>query len=160
MRTCGVVEAGDSLMRRNSVAMVWLFGLIATIAVYEIGPDRFVANFIYGLEHFGDTLDILAGQLIYGAFDLMRALALGLFGVFVVLCAIASRRGIRSIRTLVVVGVLFFALIGAFGVDDGFSLSRHWLGAFLLAGAGAAVMTRRLSRPGAMATPGAGWMAR
>ena len=147
-------------MRRNSVAMVWLFGLLATIAVYEIGPDRFVGNLLYALDHFSETLDILAGQLIYGAFDLMRAMALGLFGVFVVLCAIAHRRGIRSIRTLVVVSVLFLALIGAFGVSDGISISRHWLGAFLLAAVGAAVMTQRLARPATMVTPGTGWMAR
>lgn len=143
-------------MRRNSVAMVWLFGILATVAVYEIGPDRFVGQLVYALNHFGETLDALAEQLIYGAFDLMRALALGLFGVFVVLCVVANRRGIRSLRTLVVVGALFLALIGAFGVGDGVSISRHWLGAFVLAGVGAAVMTRRLSRSGAVVATGAG----
>lgn len=147
-------------MRRNSVAMVWVLGILGTVAVYEIGPDRFVFNLMNVLEHFGETLDTLAGQLIYGAFDFMRALALGLFGVFVVLCAIANRRGLRSIRTLVVVSVLFLALIGAFGVSDGVSISRHWMGAFVLAAVGAAEMTRRLSRPTAVVAPGAGWMAR
>ncbi len=147
-------------MRRNSLAVIWLCGFLATVAVYEVGPDRFVAQLSYALSHLGDTLDALASQLIYGAFDLMRALALGLFGVFVVLCAVANRRGIRSIRTLVVVGFLFLALIGAFGFGDDVSISRHWLGAFVLAGVGALVMTRRLSRPAALVTPGTGWMPR
>lgn len=147
-------------MRRNSVATVWALGIVGTVAVYEIGPDRFVFNLLNVLVHFGDTLDELAGQLIYGAFDFMRALALGLFGVFVVLCAIANRRGLRSIRTLVVVSLLFLALIGAFGVNDGVSISRHWMGAFVLAAVSAAVMTSRLSRQTAITASSAGSMAR
>ncbi len=147
-------------MRRNSVAIVWVLGIVGTVAVYQIGPDRFMFNLLNVLVHFGDTLDELANQLIYGAFDFMRALALGLFGVFVVLCAIANRRGLRSIRTLVVVSLLFLALIGTFGVNDGVSISRHWMGAFILAVVSAAVMTRRLSRQTAITAPRAGSMVR
>ena len=147
-------------MRRNSVAIVWLLGIVGTVAVYQIGPDRFVFNLLNALVHFGDTLDELTGRLMYGAFDLMRALALGLFGVFVVLCVIANRRGLRSISTLVVVSLLFLALIGTFGVNDGVSISRHWMGAFVLAVVGAAVMTRRLSRQTTSAASGTGSMIR
>ena len=146
-------------MRRNSVAMAWGFGILGTFVVYAVGPDRFVTQMAYALGHLGETLEALADQLIYGAFDLMRALALGLYGVFVVLCVLAHRRGLRAIRPLVVVSVLFLALIGAFGTADDMSVSRHWLGAFVLAGIGAAVMTRRLSAPAAVVPAGV-WTAR
>ena len=146
-------------MPRNSIALVWLAGIVATFAVYAIGPDRVVHDLGYAIAHFGDLIDDLARQFIYGAFDAMRALALGLFGVFVVLCLLAHRRGIRSVRTLVVVSVLYLALIGAFAFDDDIAGPRHWLAAFVLAAIGAAVMTRRLSGPTAV-VPVAGWTPR
>jgi hypothetical protein len=77
------------------------------------------------------------------AFDAVRAAALALFAVFVVLAVLAHRRGLRSGGALVIVSALFLVLVETRWYERGTS----WFSAAVLAGVGAAVMTGRLLHP-------------
>ena len=146
-------------MQRNTIGAVWLVGALLALGAYLIGPDRF----LHGA--FGVLLDLqatfanlhaafqamLAG-LTMEAFELIRALAIGLFVVFLVLGVIAARRGLRARAALVSLTVLYLVLLYP-AIDGYYVSSAHWMGAFLLAAVGALVMTRRLTASAA-ATPG------
>lgn len=136
-------------MRRDPIWLAWAVGLALAAAVYAIGPDRFVFRVM-------DTLHVLAWRVSEAiadisvlALDLVRALAIGLFATFVVLALAVTRRGGRGWGALVVVTVLFLALAG--GGVEGAEPNARWTAALLLSGFGAAVMTGRLRRSGAVA---------
>jgi hypothetical protein len=126
--------------------MIWIGGLVLAVALYLVGPDRFfvgLLDFFAGIESaFHAFLYFLGSQ----AFNVVRAAAIAIFVVFLVLAFMAGRRGLRSGWALVVVPVLFLVLVwrpdGAMPV----SISR-WFGALLLAIIGAIVMTQRLLGP-------------
>jgi hypothetical protein len=146
-------------MRPQTIGAIWLFGLVLAAALYAVGPDRFVQAGLDLADHAQAAMADLAAALTVGAFELMRALAIALFVVFLVLGVLAAQRGIRSRRALVLVSVLFLACVfdrsGAYGAAGG-----HWLGAFALAAVGAAVMTRRLIHPAPRDLPRDPWASR
>jgi hypothetical protein len=133
-------------MHERSIAAIWLGGIILALAIYVVGPDRFVWGFQDFIENFGFSAAALIARLGTMSFDLLRALAIALFVVFVGLSVVAVQRGVaRRVLILVVVGG-FLALTGRPGFDDyGAYSHRGWVGAFFLAAIGAAMMTRRLT---------------
>lgn len=139
-------------MRRNTVGVVWGLGLLLALGLYLAGPDRFgrvvVEDFGWAVAQVQGAFYLLGAQ----AFDAARALALGVFAVFVLLCLVAVGRGVRGRGALVAVsGVYLFLLLGP---DSGEPiLPDRWLGALLVAGVGALVMTRRLMLPRGGAQP-------
>ena len=74
--------------------------------------------------------------------DLVRALAIGLYGTFVVLALSVIRRGGRAKAALFWVSVLFLFLIG--GVELTTESDTRWVVALVVAGVGAVTMTQRL----------------
>lgn len=130
-------------MNRNTIILVWVAGIVLMLAVYAIGPQHFLtacADFIAGLwARLGDLIDLLTLR----TFDAVRAAAIGLYAVFVVLSVLAWHRSLRTGGTLIVVSILFLLLIGTHWYGSG----TRWLVALVLAGAGAASMTRRLMHP-------------
>jgi hypothetical protein len=125
-------------LRKNAVLLIWAAGLALAAVLYEVRPDhaaRAVAVVVEGLpRRAAEALDLRSGPLL-------RAAALALFAVFLALGALAWRRGRRSawLLILVVAGVL--ALLHR-PAGDGSEL--RWTAATLLAGGGAALLTRRL----------------
>ena len=144
-------------MRRNTIGLVWLAGILLTVALYATGPDRFLQaafDAVLGLHLF---LRAMLANFTVEALELVRALAIGLFAIFVALGIMAARRGLRARAALLIVPGLFLALL--YPVFDGYVLpTGRWFGAFLLAAVGALVMTRRLLSAGPQPpAPGAPW---
>lgn len=128
-------------MRRNTIALVWLGGIVLAALVYAAGPGLFIGGVLAALHH----LDWLAGAWIgfiaVQSFDLVRAIAIALFAVFLVLGFMAAHRGRAS--GMIGVTVLFVGLVGIGGYESRF----FWLAALAVAAAGALSMTRRLIEP-------------
>ena len=147
-------------MRRDIIGLVWLAGIVLTIALYATGPDRFLQAAFDSILQFHLLITAFLANFTIQALELIRALAVGLFAVFVALAIIAARRGLRARAALVIVTAMFLALL--YPVFDGYVLpTGRWFGAFLLAAVGALVMTRRLLTAGPQPpAPGTPWSAR
>ena len=134
--------AGQHVQNRT-VAAVWAAGLTLAAIVYAIGPDAFLTAAFSAADRFADAVQSAAEHFGDRAYDGLRALAIACFAVFFVLSVIAAGRGLPTRWLLVVVTLLFLVLVW----HEGPEATGHWLLAFLLAAAGAASMTRRLSAP-------------
>ncbi len=130
-------------MQRNTIGLVWLIGILLTLGLYATGPDRFLHASFDLLLRTQDFLQAVIVGFTVEAFQWVRALAIGLFAVFVVLGFLAVRRGLRARAALVTVTALFLALLYP-AMDGAYVPASRWSGAFLLASVGALVMTRRL----------------
>jgi hypothetical protein len=143
---------GTREARRDIVAIVWIGGVVLAVAVYAVGPDNFVTEIWNGLRRGWLFFQDLIANLTAAAFDAVRAAAIGLFAIFLSLCALVIRHGGRGRMALVVVSVLF--LLCVWDANRGsYVASSRWTAALALAGMGALVMTRRLTHP----EPGPTW---
>ena len=134
-------------MRRNIIGVVWLFGIGLALLLYRIGPDDVVRQFGSALFWVQMAFQDLLGAFAFNSYELMRALAVALFPVFVALCLLALHRGLQARRALVMVSVVFLLLLyGPIWAGERISSSR-WMGAFLLVSIGSMVMTQRLLAP-------------
>lgn len=135
-------------MPRNTIAMIWVAGFVLAAIVYLAGPDRVVyAAFDLLQRAWWDLQDALR-NLSLAAFDLLRALAIGLWFVFVALAVLVARRGGRCRAAVIAVTLLFLGLIWH-AAGDGFGAHTRWVAALLLTAVAALSMTRRLARPAA-----------
>lgn len=133
-------------MRRNTIGLVWLLGALLTAGVYATGPDRFLQVALGLLHHPQAGFEAVLAAFTIQAFELVCALAIGLFVVFIALGVMASRRGLRARAALAVVSVVYLALL--YPAIEGFYVStERWFGAFVLGAVGALVMTSRLITP-------------
>jgi hypothetical protein len=128
------------VLDRRIVALVWIGGLALMAAVYAIGPQQFLASCEAALVAAARFLDALAATLMWRAFEVMRAAAIALYAVFVVLSVLAMRRGMRAGGMLLGVTVVFLLLVRTDWYDPG----TKWLAAALLTAVGAGVATKRL----------------
>jgi hypothetical protein len=129
-------------MDRRTIASIWVGGALLMVALYIIGPQHFIQACEQLLSQFWSYLGDLIDALMQRAFDAVRAAAIALFVVFIVLALMAGHRGIRSGGALFVVTLLFLLLVGTRWYDP----ATKWFSAAVLAGVGAAVMTGRLMR--------------
>jgi hypothetical protein len=126
--------------------MIWIGGFVLAVALYVVGPDRFIDACWDLVDTVDATLRDLAAQLGVRAYSVVRAFAIAIYVVFAVLCVLASRRGHRGFWPLIVVTVVFMALTWhPFGVYPA-PLSR-WLVALALVVVAAIIMTQRLTSP-------------
>lgn len=98
-------------MRRESILVIWIGGFVLAVALYLIGPDRFLdacLDLIDGIDTAFRNLVAMLGAQVYGA---VRAAAIALYVVFVILAVLASQRGHRGVGALLVVTVVFLALV-------------------------------------------------
>jgi hypothetical protein len=136
-------------MRDRAVTAVWVVGLALAALVYLVGPDRFLETVFVEADHLAEAAQqalLLAGARAY---DVVRALAIACFAIFFALSVIATGRGQPARGLLLIVSLLFLVLVW----HEGPEATGHWLLAFLLAAAGAASMTRRLSSAPRMLAP-------
>ncbi len=125
-------------MQRNTIALVWLGGILLAALLYLSGPAHFINATIAVIDRLQWALAGWVGFITVQAFDLVRAAAIALFAVFLVLGIIASQRGRGS--GMIGVTVLFIGLTALGGYQSRFC----WSVALLVAGAGAVSMTQRL----------------
>jgi hypothetical protein len=133
-------------VRRNTIGMIWLGGLVLAVLLYVVGPDQFIERCLDTLDAMNAAVHALVISLGAQAYDVVHALALALLVVFLVLGFLASRRGVRSNWALVVLPLAFLVLVWR-PVESGPAPIGRWLAALLLALVGAAAMTRRLTSP-------------
>lgn len=126
---------------QKTIAIVWIAGLLLALAAYEVGPDHFVAEAFGLFDRLAGSLQQVLLEMGMRAYDVLRALALGLFAIFFVLSLVAVQRGLPARWTLLTVTALFIILVW----HEGPEATGHWTLAFLLAAMGAASVTRRLS---------------
>jgi hypothetical protein len=129
-------------VNRNTIALVWLGGLVLMGVVYVVGPQHFFRVCEEAISQAWWDLADLIGTLTGRMFDVLRAAAIALYVVFVVLTFMARRRGLHGGGVLVIVTILFLILLGTGWYASG----TKWFAAAVLAGAGAATMTHRLLR--------------
>jgi hypothetical protein len=133
-------------MPRNTVAVIWIAGIVLAGLVYVTGPERvvFAATELVQWAWWG--LQNTLRNLSIAAFDVVRALAIGVWFVFLALGVLVVRRGGRGWVALVVVSLVCLALVW----DDsgrGFGSRTRWGTALVLVSVGALSMTRRLTGP-------------
>ncbi len=127
-------------MDRRIIALVWLGGGVLMAAVYIIGPQHFLVACEAFIAAAISFVDELAATLMWRAFEVMRAAAIALYAVFVVLAVLAMRRGQRSGGMLLGVTLVFLLLVRTDWYDPG----TKWLAAAVLTAIAAGVTTRRL----------------
>jgi hypothetical protein len=136
---------GDEV-RREQVLMIWVGGLVLAIALYVIGPDRFIDACLELFDSVDAALRDLVARLGAQTYGVVRAFAIAIYVVFAVLCVLASQRRLSGFWALIVVTVVFFMLTGhPFGIYPA-PLSR-WIMALALIVISAIVMTQRLTAP-------------
>ena len=130
-------------MNRNTILLIWLGGAVLAALLYVVGPQNVLAFYFDVLEALEAATRAIIDALTIRALDALRAVALALYVVFVVLAVMARRRGLRVGATLVVATILFLLLIGTSWYNHG----MRWLIAAVLAGVGAVTMSARLLHP-------------
>ena len=133
-------------MNRNTVLLVWVLGALLALLLIFAGPnpvEQAVQDALARVELLTDRLDAPVMEVV-------RALAIALYCVFLALCVIALRRGLPAIGIAIVVSVLFLLLAGHVFAWVIFLPRPHWLLALLLALFAALTMTRRVMSPGAV----------
>jgi hypothetical protein len=133
-------------VRREQVLMIWIGGFVLAIALYMIGPDRFLDACLDLFDTIDATLRDLAAEFGARTYGVVRAFAIAIYVVFAVLCVLASRRGHSGFWPLIVVTAAFFILTGhPFAIYPA-PLSR-WIVALALVVVAAIIMTQRLTAP-------------
>ncbi len=133
-------------MRREQILMIWVGGFVLAVALYLVGPDRFIDACWNLFDSIDVSLRDFAAQLGARAYGVVRAAAIAIFVVFAVLCVLASRQGHRGFWPFIVVSVVFMVLTWhPFGVYPA-PLSR-WLVALIMVIIAAVIMTQRLVTP-------------
>jgi membrane-associated phospholipid phosphatase len=134
-------------MDRRTIASIWFGGVVLMVVLYIGGPQHVIelcqVYFAQFWSFIGDLIDALTQR----AFDVVRAAAIALYVVFVVLALLAGHRGLRSGAALFVITLVFLMLVGT----NWYAPGTKWFSAAVLAGVGAGMMTSRLMRPAPLA---------
>ncbi len=130
-------------MDRRTIGLIWIGGIVLMVVLYLVGPQHFIQACEAYLSRLWWDLGDLIETLSERAFDVVRAAAIALYAVFVVLAILAHWRGLRSAGALFIVSALFLLLVGTRWYEPG----TRWFSAAVLAGVGAAAMTARLLHP-------------
>ncbi len=131
---------GRTRLQSRTITIVWVVGLALAALVYALGPDDALAALFAWADQAGEIVQREVANLGGRAYDVLRALAVGCFAIFFVLCVIATGRGQSAIWQMLWVSLLFLLLVW----HQGREATGHWTLAFLLAAAAALNATRRL----------------
>lgn len=130
-------------MNRTTIALVWLGGFVLMVVLYAVGTLHFLSACEALLANAWAAMDRLFATLAHKALDAVRAAAVALYVVFVVLTVLARRQGLRTDGLLVTLSLVFLILAGI----DWYPPGTRWTAAAALAAVGAGVMTSRLLNP-------------
>jgi hypothetical protein len=98
-------------MRREQIAMIWIGGFVLAVALYVVGPDRFIGACWDLIDKIDEGFRALVAQLGERTYGVVRAFALAIYVVFAVLCVLSSRRGHQGFWPLLVVTAVFGAVV-------------------------------------------------
>lgn len=133
-------------MPRSTITSIWVAGIVLALIVYVTGPDRFVVAGLDFVQHSWWALQDAVRDISIAAFDLVRALAIGLYFVFVALAVLSIRQSGRGGAALVAVSLVFLGLVWH-STGESFGAHTRWMAALVLTSVGALTMTRRLGQP-------------
>lgn len=133
-------------MEQRTITLIWIGGGVLALLVYLAGPDTFLSG-VWGIldrieSGFHAVLAFLGAQ----AFDVVRAAAIAIYVVFLVLGGIALRRGTKAVAAMIAVTLGFVILVWR-PDQAAYVSSTRWMAALVLAIIGAVVMTQRLTIP-------------
>ena len=128
-------------MHSTKIAAIWAGGILLAVAVHAVGPDRFISGAWEFVANFEFNITSYISGLAAASFELLQALAVGLYAVFVLLSVAAIHQGLRARSALVVISLAYFFVVT---MGHGGTSRDGWILAFLLAFAGAVSMTHRL----------------
>jgi hypothetical protein len=138
---------------RRTITLIWVGGGALMLAVYTIGPEHFIATCAQFIDDAMTWLSNLVETLMLRAFDVVRAAAIAMYAVFVVLAVLAMRRGLRTGGMLVVVSLVFLLLVRT----DWYGSNARWFAAAVLSAVAAMVLTKRLVHAPRPRNPGDPW---
>jgi hypothetical protein len=138
---------------RRIVALTWFGGIVLMAAIYAIGPQHFIAICEQFIADATWWLGNLIDTLMVRAFEVVRAAAIAMYVVFVVLAVLGMRRGLRIGGMLVVVSVVFLLLVRT----DWYGSDTRWFAAAVLTAVASAVLTKRLIGAPAPRDPADPW---
>jgi len=98
-------------MDRRTIGLVWVGGIVLMVAIYVIGPQDFIAACEHLVADAMAWLGTLIDTLTLRAFEVVRAAAIAMYVVFVVLAVLAMGRGLHVGGMLFVVSVVFLLLV-------------------------------------------------
>lgn len=133
-------------MRRETLIAIWAGGLVLAALIYLIGPDQFLDTVLGVLDALDYAFRRLFVSLGLQIFTVVRALAIALYVVFVVLAIMSASRGRRGVGALIVVTIVFALLVWRPYADYPAPVGR-WIVAFALVLVSAMIMTQRLMTP-------------
>jgi hypothetical protein len=131
-------------VRRETILMIWIGGLVLAVALYLIGPDRFIDVCLVVLDGIDAAFRNLVAELGAQTYGVVRAFAIAIYVVFAVLAFLASQRGRRGIWALIVVTATLMLLVWRPNAVYPAPIGR-WIAALVLVIVAAVVMTQRLS---------------
>ncbi len=127
-------------MDRRIIALIWLAGIVLMVAIYEVGPQHFIAACEQFIADATAWLGELIDTLMQRAFEAVRAAAIAMYAVFVALAILAMRRRQRAGGMLFVVSVVFLLLVRT----DWYGSDTRWFAAAVLTAVASLLLTRRL----------------
>jgi hypothetical protein len=123
--------------------MIWIGGLVLAVALYLVGPDNFIAATLALMN----GLDTLFRSLVYNlgaqVFGVVRAAAIAIYVVFVILAILSVQRGRRGVWALILVTGVFLFLVWHDAGEPPAPPGR-WIIALAVVVVGALAMTQRL----------------
>lgn len=132
-------------MRRETLVLIWIAGLVLAALIYLVGPDQFLTVVMDTLNAIDDAFRHLVFTLGAQIFGIVRALTIALYVVFVVLALLSASRGRRGVGALILVTIVYALLVWRPYADYPAPVGR-WIVAFALVLTSAIVMTQRLLR--------------
>jgi len=147
-RVKGLIEVPSkgSIVRRETILMIWVGGLVLAAALYAIGPDRFLGTFLDLIDRIDFAVRDLVFVLGAQAYGVVRALAIAIYVVFAAFAILAGRRGHRSFWAVVAVSLTFLMLVWRPYTEAPASISR-WFASLILVTIAAVIMTQRAMTP-------------
>jgi len=127
-------------MDRKTLGWIWAGGVVLMILIYLFGPEHFLTVVTQAITDALRWVSDLVDALVQRAFEVVRAAAIALYAVFVVLAVLSMSRGARAGGLLFVVSVVFFLLVRT----DWYEPGTKWLAALVLTAIAAVTQTQRL----------------
>jgi hypothetical protein len=131
---------------RQTITYVWIGGAALALLVYFAGPDTFLSAVWGGLDTIEAAFHAFLSFLGAQAFDVVRAAAIAIYIVFLILGFLALQRGRKAVGSLIFVSLCFLILVWRPDAASYVSSTR-WLAALALGIIGAVVLTQRLLEP-------------
>jgi hypothetical protein len=133
-------------VRRETILVIWAGGVVLAVALYMVGPDRFLDACLTFFDAIDEAFRNLALILGAQAYAVVRAVTIAFYFVFAVLALIAAHRGLHGVWALIVVTAALMILVWRPYIGGTAPIS-HWLASLIIILVGGTVMTQRLIGP-------------